>query len=275
MNDPAYYLSDKDRQDFLAMRDEWRRRTNGGGQGFHRKDHTADQTPDVFLARTPAGGIPATDVNGTGTTDDEVFGSATCTIYRLSISGSGTGTADDDNLIEGVDQTRRVFNPSAEEIPADTWIIVSRDKFGVWWVVEVGAGDDGSYEKGRWAYVTSATPNGYGYWPALLINKDVDGNRTLGDEIRVKLLPYSGDEYIRGVYWVTFLRMINEDDDGTGTGTGQYDGTGTATTEFALYDGKGNDIYTFAVCRNNATEYDQLSIPHPISLSTNVGSGTA
>lgn len=266
MNDPAYYLSDRDRQDFLAMRDEWRRRTNGGGQGFHRRDHTADQTPDVFLARTPAGGIPATDVNGTGTTDDEVFGSATCTIYRLSISGSGTGTADEDNLVEGMDQTRRVFNLGAEPIEGDTWILVTRDKFGVWWVTETGIGDDSGWERGRWVYVTSNSHDGYGYWPARLIDKNSEtGARTLGDAVKVKLLPYAGDEYVIGVYWVTFLRMIDYDDNGSGT-------AGTATTEYALYDGAGNDVVYEPVCRNGVIQYDRVSTLHPILVEENTGS---
>lgn len=84
------------------------------------------QSPEVFVALTPSGGIPAlTESTDTGTAFGalDAPGSAECQVYRL----------DESELLEAVDGlTHVVYNLSSESIPGNKWILVIRDKFGTW-----------------------------------------------------------------------------------------------------------------------------------------------
>jgi hypothetical protein len=78
------------------------------------------QSPEVYLALTPAGGIPAVHPS-TGTTTAATW-YADCDIYRVN----------DANDLEAVGITRRVYNPNDVAIPGRELIVVARDKFGKW-----------------------------------------------------------------------------------------------------------------------------------------------
>lgn len=119
---------------------EWFRRkvrTSKGGV-----PESQDQmAPEIYLARTPAGGIPALDEGTTGTgtgtgtgtnnpTSDDIPGAALCDIYRVVNSGT--------SIIKVFTLKALVFNVCTFAVPEYTWITVYRDKFGTWFVPSNG-----------------------------------------------------------------------------------------------------------------------------------------
>jgi len=81
--------------------------------------------PEVYVAKTPSGGIPA--LSGS------ITGSAVCTIYKMDpYTGTGTGSGEDvlELVQAGFDET--VHNVSDIAIPGESYKIVWRDKFGDW-----------------------------------------------------------------------------------------------------------------------------------------------
>jgi hypothetical protein len=248
-----WFLDREDREHFLKM---WKWFESRPPEPLDNPKNHRQQPPEVYIGRAPVGGIAALDQAGTGTSSDDSPQSAVCTLYAITDDG-GAGTAE----LGDTQITRQVFNISNSDISAGTWFLAVRDKFGRWIAVLPGGGSSG--EDGRWVYVTSNSGTGV-YWPARLIVKDNSGNRSLGAEVRVKLLPFAGSCFVVGDHWVTR----------NGTVT-----VGLVTYE--LYDGKGNDGWTHSVCRNGAGVCDKLYIPHPIRLVTDVdcvtgtGSGTA
>ena len=123
-------------------------------QSQKEDSNARDQTaPEVYIALTPDDGIPALsptgvgdDISistgtGTGTTTIEdpgptagdTPGSAVCTIYRV-IGGTLSNTR----------KTRTVYNLSLDAI-AESWVPVTRDKYGTW--VALVTGDDSSVIK--------------------------------------------------------------------------------------------------------------------------------
>lgn len=88
----------------------------------------------MYVARAPINGIPALDVNttGTGTTalgDDEP-GYADCEIYQLM-------TTDDPPRLRSTGFTLRVYNLQNLTIPPNQWVTVTRDEYGTWWATSV------------------------------------------------------------------------------------------------------------------------------------------
>jgi len=87
------------------------------------------QSPDIYIALPPGGGIPGlTEAAGTGA--DDTPGSATCTIHRIDSTG------DIEAYPNALDKT--VYNLSREAIPKtyngvdQNWILVVRSKQGKW-----------------------------------------------------------------------------------------------------------------------------------------------
>ena len=95
------------------------------------------QSPsEIYVARTPVGGVPGLrPQTGTGSTEDAV-GQATCPLYRVGHSGVEEGR------LVPIDGSALVNNLSATAIPGSTWVLAKQDKFGDWWV-EVGGGATG------------------------------------------------------------------------------------------------------------------------------------
>lgn len=143
-----YGLSESDIRlvrDLLAF---WKNRIkNTTGRPNNEFDLKEQQAPEFYVARTGAAGIGAFEGDtgtgtGTGTGSGTGSGSAgtvpyaDCTIYQLHPT---------DKTLFTKSITKRVHNLGTSAIDGFTYIIVARDKFGIWWVVGVGsaAPDDG------------------------------------------------------------------------------------------------------------------------------------
>lgn len=213
MADEAYYLGREDREKFLAL---WRDYTSRRAPQPRHPDRKLPQTPEVYVARTPPGGIPALDAQGTGTSDDDSPGSATCDLYRIVQDfGAGTGTADDGPpSLRPTGRTKLVYNLSEAAVDGDAWVLVVRDKFGNW-VASGGAGGDDH----RWRMVrpTSENRDSDGYYPAYV--QDWTGTAYAnGDPCLIKLA--SGETLISGqLYEGEPLSVFQE----AGTGTADPD----------------------------------------------------
>jgi hypothetical protein len=91
---------------------------------------------DVYVARTGAAGIPrlklgpgsAKPETGTGSGYGDMPGSATCDIYRLSDVVP--------QRLQRVFYNVSVYNLSRTAVAAVSWVLVARDKFGTWYVLE-------------------------------------------------------------------------------------------------------------------------------------------
>lgn len=86
------------------------------------------QSPDVYIARAPEGGIPGIDENTTGTGSpgwmDDIPGSASCEIYKLS-PANGIQT------LKRLGWYKTVYN-FGPAITGSKLLIIVRDKFGTW-----------------------------------------------------------------------------------------------------------------------------------------------
>lgn len=135
----AHYISESDAQILRQMAADYRRRV-GNTTGRGRRDGIEDEesnAPEVYIARTPAGGLPGLDRGPTGTgsviTDDSP-GEAECAIYRI-VDGGGFP------LLEPVDGLEKlVYNLTEAAIPEHKWISVIRDKFGSWLLLRAAVG---------------------------------------------------------------------------------------------------------------------------------------
>ena len=107
-------------REILAMLAEWK----CGRQQNENRPHVPEsvpQTPEVYLALAPSGGIPA--AGGTGTAD--VLSSADCDIYQI-IRSNPT------QLVKVNTLFKKVYNISSSDISGGSLITVVRDKFGTW-----------------------------------------------------------------------------------------------------------------------------------------------
>jgi hypothetical protein len=90
---------------------------------------------DVYVARTPATGIPklqlgpgsAKPETGTGSGYGDMPGSAQCIIYRLTDARP--------QKLQRVFYDVPVYNLSRIAVAGSSWALVARDKFGTWWIV--------------------------------------------------------------------------------------------------------------------------------------------
>lgn len=105
---------------------------------FPPREESADQyfTPEVYIARTPPGGIPAL-AEETGTANQDFPGSAECPIWRTLYDQA---TASPRMAYAGF--TREVLNLSHEAIGGGRWVICWRDKFGAWFTAGIGPNPD-------------------------------------------------------------------------------------------------------------------------------------
>lgn len=99
------------------------------------RPHVEDQiatTPEVYLAMTPAGGIPGLVTSpGTGSLEHVTAGSADCEMWRLQLWN---------NELSPLGFKKTVWNTSATAIAGATLILVVRDKFGAWVASQPGGG---------------------------------------------------------------------------------------------------------------------------------------
>lgn len=127
----GYALSEKDLRlirEFLYVYNRQQRYVNAFGRGPDNKiDHEEMHTSELYIARSPVGGIPALQSMGS-TGIGDIPGSALCMIFKTSQS------ADLTEDVTGYQQT--VYNLSTSAIPGDTWLIIVRDKYGKWYALQ-------------------------------------------------------------------------------------------------------------------------------------------
>lgn len=140
MAEELYALSAAEVAAFKELVEDLRRRlsTVPDRPIHYETDH---QAPEVYAAKTPAGGIPALTVGaGTGANEDDEPGYADCEIYQVG------GTLADPVLQRVTQLSHRVYNLSDTAVDGDTWVLVARDKFGSWLVTgTVGGGSEVEY----------------------------------------------------------------------------------------------------------------------------------
>jgi hypothetical protein len=133
-------LSEADEAALKELLDAYRGRglnTRGRSPGYPLDDGSA---PEVYVAKTPTGGIPALDEPGVGTgtsAEGAVPGSAECVVYRV------LGLPDSPVLYEITGVSRVVYNLANAAVGGDRLVHVFRDKWGQWWVAGGLADDDG------------------------------------------------------------------------------------------------------------------------------------
>lgn len=90
-------------------------------------DHEEFHTTEFHIAHTPEGGIPAlTQVTATLGVGD-IPGSADCQVFRFNPKG-----APEDEAEEITGHILKVYNLSTVPVEGNTWITITRDKYGDW-----------------------------------------------------------------------------------------------------------------------------------------------
>lgn len=112
-----------------------------------------DDAPEVYVARTPVGGIDGLqEETGTGINDRP--GYATCNIYRiLSINSIPT-------LFPIPSLTKRVYNLSHDRIGGNRWVMVTRDKLGSWYTTMFPEDTDTGTGTFVGAFISTGTGSG-------------------------------------------------------------------------------------------------------------------
>lgn len=140
-----YYLNEDDVRRLRSLLSA-HRNTAPPRRGYEGKvDHEEQQAPEVYVAKTPANGIAARGSSDTGTgTDDDDNGPGYdwCELYRVVDNRSGEPAL---YPLGAAGVTERVHNLSSSDIAGGEWILVIRDKGGVWWAVTGGGGGDTSF----------------------------------------------------------------------------------------------------------------------------------
>lgn len=98
-----------------------------------RQEDEYHQAPEVYVVRTPTGGIGGNSeglLTGTGALAllDDSFSSASCQVYRI----------DDSGLPHPSGPLIKVYNIGKAAVPNDRWAVVERDKWGRW-IVQSGS----------------------------------------------------------------------------------------------------------------------------------------
>lgn len=145
MAEPLYGLTGADLDVIKALVRDYRNGPTRGRGYDGRVDHEEQQAPEVYVALTPSGGIPALAASsvvdtGTGQADEhngDAPGYAECAAYRVLPPADGTDGAE---LWEVPGLSFRVHNASGSDVAGDSWVLVVRDKGGVWWAVTGGGG---------------------------------------------------------------------------------------------------------------------------------------
>lgn len=118
-----------------------------GTQSVPRFIDDVTQTPDVYVALSPAAGVPGRleTATGTGSADVPTAGSAVCDIYRIANTHAGASGTNEIVAIDNLSHT--VYNLSETDIPPSRWFPVARLKTGGW--VALGTGGTAEGEPGE------------------------------------------------------------------------------------------------------------------------------
>ncbi len=119
----GYLLSEEDRAILkLIIEKERSRLISPNYRAPVEPDDQFSLGPEVYVAYTPVGGIPANPTTGTAS---DILSSAECEIYRKDENGRM-------ELVEGL--TKIVYNLSLVDVPELEWVLLKRDKWGTWFV---------------------------------------------------------------------------------------------------------------------------------------------
>ena len=124
MADTAYVLTKDDLErlkDSLAYVDSLRRNKS------RSQDSYDSSSPEVYVARVPAGGIPALTTGAT--LDNDMPSKTVCNIYQI-LPDEVNGTTPEMMVVDST--TVEVYNVFATAVSGNTWVPVARDKFGTW-----------------------------------------------------------------------------------------------------------------------------------------------
>lgn len=175
-------------------------------------EHEEIITAETLVARTPSEGIPGLVENDpTGNGDQP--GVNDCLVFKVVPPDSLDPTDPEEMNQIGV-QYKRVYNMSTSAIPGDQWILIERDKFGKWWVVEPGAGSDCFVVE-----LTSEWEVEHGYsWKRMIKNHDGSfSDHPSGETGRDADTPDEDHHFLVGTRgWLCAVP-------GTGTGSGSGD----------------------------------------------------
>ena len=120
-----YVLSEADHTSLRDMLTQFRR----GVLNTRQRPHVEDADPwihDVYVAFTPAGGIPPNVIpgSGTGTGSGNQPAAAPCDVYR-----------DDGTSLSPAGFQVEVYNLSSAAVQGHSWILALRDKFGTFFAI--------------------------------------------------------------------------------------------------------------------------------------------
>lgn len=148
-----YGLSESDVKLVRELLAFWKTRIkNTSGRANNEMDLKEQAAPEVYVAKTGEAGIGAFEGasgTGTGTGTANAVPSAACVIYQLHPTS--------EYLLSKV-ITRTIYNLSSSAIDGNTYIIVARDKFGVWWALGVGATGSADVTTGTGTGTGTVTP---------------------------------------------------------------------------------------------------------------------
>jgi hypothetical protein len=134
--DTAYVLNKDDLdklKETMAYVDSIRRNKS------RSQDSYDSEAPDLYIARVPAAGIAALT---TGTTADKDKASKTvCQVYQI-IADEVNGTTPEMMIVN--DTTIDVYNVFAVAITGNSWVPVSKDKYGMWVVTGIPSSSSSS-----------------------------------------------------------------------------------------------------------------------------------
>lgn len=131
-------LSEKDLAILKEMVQDWERNRRPLRSVFRSLTEGDDQnSPDVYIAKPPVGGIPALE-GGDEPAEDDIPGKAECEIYQIIHNGDTSPTLKKLDIAD-----KLVYNVSKSDIPETKWTVISRTKTGKWVVPLGGSGGGG------------------------------------------------------------------------------------------------------------------------------------
>ena len=258
MADKMYALSETDYQHFREMVQERQRtRTNGSQVGLGGQLDEGFQASDVYVARTPSGGIPGLE-QFAGTSPDEP-GSASCQVYKLA-QFQGVGAH---KLLKITGLIKTVFNLTTHDVAGDAWVPILKTKGGPW--IVIGDADEAvtSEDTGTGTEADPDNVTGGGECALSRLNSD-DCLIATGPDGQEVLLRRTGAKT-----WTSTAEMRYPNGAGTGThmgGTGTLSAVWNATTarmdlslDGILLQNCGNGCYTGSWLTGHVADLDDTT----------------
>lgn len=180
MSDKVYFLTESDRRklaEVVDYVDSMRRNVK-----LRSQDATPSQAAEVYVALTPAAGIPAMVVGGVSTDNPP---KATCAIYQI-LPDEKAGTAN--RMMPVTYSSVDVYNVTSSAIAGSIWVLAVKDKYGNWVVAGVAGTGGGASTPSNAVQITGAlvTPGGTDvpYYPATEQRLDGTGAWSTGAVVR-------------------------------------------------------------------------------------------